>query len=149
MPLGSSLDYESERSRQLGCWHALEPLEDLITNAFGTKDNQPTPDFVPTDDFGNFLVDSGFGPDCPADIKEYWIAHLKNTYKGDEGRKRMRMAAMALRDRDGLHLRAADVVCPVLWLHVSCQSLFFFFIIPLLSIWGTSLISSVSSPGIQ
>jgi pimeloyl-ACP methyl ester carboxylesterase len=27
------------------------------------------------------------------------------------------MAAINLRDRDGLHLRAGDVVCPVLWLH--------------------------------
>jgi hypothetical protein len=29
------------------------------------------------------------------------------------------MAAINLRDRDGLHMRASDVKCPVLWLHVS------------------------------
>ncbi|KAL6174443.1 hypothetical protein ACJQWK_00565 [Exserohilum turcicum] len=117
MPLGSSLDYESERSRQLGCWEALEPLAAMVTGELSAKNNQPTPDFAPTDAFGNFLVEQGFGPECPADVKDYWIAHLQNTYKGDEGRRRMRMAAICLRDRDGLHLRAADVTCPVLWLH--------------------------------
>lgn len=33
------------------------------------------------------------------------------------------MAAINLRDRDGLHLRAGDVKCPVLWLHVSSYNL--------------------------
>jgi hypothetical protein len=31
------------------------------------------------------------------------------------------MAAINLRDRDGLHSRVEDVVCPVLWLHVSFE----------------------------
>ncbi|RAR06431.1 zinc-binding dehydrogenase [Stemphylium lycopersici] len=117
IPLGTSMDYESERSRELGCWHSAGPLGDLITGEFGTVNNEPKPDFAPSSDFANFLVGQGFGQDCPADVKEFWVAELQKNYKGEEGRKRIRMAAINLRDRDGLHMRLADVVCPVLWLH--------------------------------
>lgn len=118
IPLGTSMDYESSRSRELGCWHSVGPLGDLITGEFGTVNNEPKPDFAPSRDFANFLIDQGFGQDCPPDMKEFWVAELQKNYKGDEGRKRIRMAAINLRDRDGLHMRVADVVCPVLWLHV-------------------------------
>lgn len=64
-------------------------------------------------------MEQGFGPDLGAKLHDFWYGELVKNYAGDEGRKRMRMAAINLRDRDGLHLRAADVVCPVLWLHVS------------------------------
>ena len=37
----------------------------------------------------------------------------------DDGRRRARMAAINLRERDGLHGRLFDVKCPVMWLHVS------------------------------
>ena len=37
----------------------------------------------------------------------------------DDGRRRARMAAINLRERDGLHGRLFDVECPVMWLHVS------------------------------
>lgn len=39
------------------------------------------------------------------------------TLQGDEGRKRILMAAINLRDRDGLHGRLGLVKCPVLWMH--------------------------------
>lgn len=113
------MDYESERSRQLGCWQSKEALANLITGEFSAKNNQPTPDFAPSKEFANFLMEQGFGPDLAAHLHDFWYGELVKNYGGDEGRKRMRMAAMNLRDRDGLHLRAADVLCPVLWLHVS------------------------------
>jgi len=68
-------------------------------------------------------------------VRSFWFKEVKKNYQGEEGRKRIRMAAINLRDRDGLHLRLSDVVCPVLWLHVSLfssssssssSSLFFF-----------------------
>jgi hypothetical protein len=52
-------------------------------------------------------------------VRDYWVKEIEANYQGDEGRQRIRMAAINLRDRDGLHTRAADVQCPVLWLHVS------------------------------
>jgi hypothetical protein len=120
IPLGTSLDYESERSRSLGCWHALEPLGARITGEFG----KPNVEFVPSKEFSNSLIDVGFGKDCPTDLRDFWNEEIVKNYKGDAGRRRIRMASINLRDRDGLHLRTSDVVCPVLWLHVSiCLSL--------------------------
>jgi len=52
-------------------------------------------------------------------VREFWRATIKENYRGDDGRRRIRMAAINLRDRDGLHGRLADVRCPVMWLHVS------------------------------
>ncbi|KAI8935429.1 hypothetical protein NX059_008007 [Plenodomus lindquistii] len=113
IPLGTSFDYESERSRSLGCWKSLEPLQATIAGFSSPSDDS----FVPGDDFSNFLIDVGMGTDCPSDIREYWKSEIAKNYAGDEGRKRIRMAAINLRDRDGLHSRLADVVCPVMWLH--------------------------------
>ena len=44
---------------------------------------------------------------------------IKSNYQGDDGRRRARMAAINLRERDGLLGRLFDVRCPVMWLHVS------------------------------
>jgi hypothetical protein len=87
-----------------------------ISEEFSSK--KATPDFRPSKEYSNFLIDIGFGEDCPKDVRDYWINEIEANYQGDEGRKRIRMAAINLRDRDGLHIRAADVECPVLWLHV-------------------------------
>ncbi|GAB1736058.1 hypothetical protein NU219Hw_g6110t1 [Hortaea werneckii] len=114
IPLGTSMDYESERTRKLGCWDAPTGLTPTI-NACTT--NSATPDFEPGDDYCNFLIDTGFGKDCAEEARRYWINEIKANYKGDEGRRRLRMAAINLKERDGLHSRLFDVRCPVLWLH--------------------------------
>jgi hypothetical protein len=111
------MDFESERSRKLGCWHAPDLLSSSIEEAFSS--DSPTPDFVPSRELLNFTIDSGFGKDCPDDVREFWLKEIAKNYRGDEGRKRIKMASINLRDRDGLHGRAEYVVCPVLWLHVS------------------------------
>lgn len=113
------MDYESDRSRKLGCWESFEALDATITGF-----SIPNSEFVPGDDFAGFLIDSGFGTDCPAETRQYWKSETAKNYQGDEGRKRLRMAAINLRDRDGLYSRLSDVVCPVLWLHVSCLGSF-------------------------
>ncbi|KAG9376586.1 Alpha/beta hydrolase fold family protein [Pyrenophora tritici-repentis] len=115
IPLGTSLDSESPRSRDLGCWHAVEPLAERITGEFGPS--AAGDGFAPSKDFVDFLVDVGFGKACPEDVRRFWEQEIKRNYQGEEGRKRIRMAAINLRDRDGLHLRLEDVRCPVLWLH--------------------------------
>ena len=63
------------------------------------------------------LIDIGFGKNAPTDTREYWQKTIKANYQGDDGRRRIRMAAINLRERDGLHGRLFDVRCPVLWLH--------------------------------
>lgn len=114
IPLGTSMDYESDRSRQIGCWDPRQSLSDLITSL---TSSEPTPDFIPTDDYCDFIVSVGFGKDVSESVRKQWYALVKKNYAGDEGRKRMREAAVNLRDRDGLHGRVGNVRCPVLWLH--------------------------------
>jgi len=118
IPLGTSLDNESDRTRSLSCWDAPNLLTPDIEK---WTTNKATPDFEPHTGFCDFLVDIGFGKDdCPADVREFWRKTIKSNYRGDEGRRRIRMASINLRDRDGLHARLFDVRCPVMWLHVSC-----------------------------
>lgn len=110
------MDYESEQTRQLGCWDApslIAPTIDAFTS------NESTPDFEPPLAYCDMLVNTGFGEDCPAETREYWRKTIRENYRGNDGRRRLRMSAINLRDRDGLHSRLFDVRCPVLWLHVS------------------------------
>ena len=108
------MDYESERTRSLGCWNGPSDLTGTINECTSST---PTPDFSPTDDYCNFLIDIGFGKDCPSSTRDYWVSEIKANYQGDEGRRRLRMAAINLSERDGLHSRLWDIKCPVLWLH--------------------------------
>ncbi|OJJ88960.1 alpha/beta fold hydrolase [Aspergillus glaucus CBS 516.65] len=115
IPLGTSLDFESEHTRQLNCWDAPHLLTSHINEWTTTE---PTPDFQPDLAYCDFLIEIGFGKDeCPAETRDFWRKAIRENYKGDEGRRRVRMAAINLRDRDGLHPRLSDIQCPVLWLH--------------------------------
>lgn len=65
------------------------------------------------------MIDIGFRKEYLAETRKEWRERIKGNYKGDEGRRRARVAAINLRERDGLLGRLWDVRCPVLWLHVS------------------------------
>ncbi|KAK4954720.1 hypothetical protein LTR66_013532 [Elasticomyces elasticus] len=123
IPLGTSLDFESERTRKLGCWDGVAactgPIDEWTTTS-------STPDFKPSEDFCNFLIDIGFGKgkDCPQDARDFWVKTIQSNYQGDDGRRRARMAAINLRERDGLHGRLFDVRCPVLWLHGTSDAVY-------------------------
>jgi len=114
IPLGTSLDYESERTRKLGCWNGPADLTPSIKEWTAT---QGTPDFEPSLEYSNFLIDIGFGKECDKAVREFWNRTIRDNYRGDDGRRRIRMAAINLSERDGLHARLPDVRCPVLWLH--------------------------------
>ena len=113
VPLGTSMDSESERVRSLGCWNGIDVCTGPIDKWTTTK---ATPDFEPDDSFCNFLIDIGFGDDCDNNVRDFWKKTIKSNYQGDDGRERARMAAINLRDRDGLLGRLFDVRCPVMWL---------------------------------
>ena len=70
IPLGTSMDYESPRSRELGCWDGPAALTPAIE---GWTSATPTPDFVPGEDYGNFLVDSGMGEKTGKEARDFWI----------------------------------------------------------------------------
>jgi len=114
IPLGTSLDYESERTRKLGCWDGPSLLASSIS---AWTSNSQTPDFYPDEAYCNFLIDIGFGKNCPKETRDFWVKTIQGNYRGDDGRRRARMAAINLAERDGLHGRLSDVHCPVLWLH--------------------------------
>lgn len=79
--------------------------------------NEMVKDFEMPQENADFLIDIGFGKDISQKDRQFWRDEIKACYSGDDGRKRARMAAINLRDRDGLHGRLFDIRCPVLWLH--------------------------------
>ncbi|KAE8145012.1 Alpha/Beta hydrolase protein [Aspergillus avenaceus] len=113
MPLGTSMDYESSDSRSKGCW---DPAAHLTP--FFEKWSTPTatPDFIVDDVWCGLVGGIGFGAGATAERSEFWTTTLKEVYKGDEGRKKVRMALACLLSRDGLLLRLGDIKCPVYWL---------------------------------
>lgn len=115
------MDYESERTRQLGCWDGVSDVTGPVDQ---WTSKTPTPDFEPAVEYSDFLIDIGFGKDCPKETRDFWRKEIAANYRGDDGRRRARMAAINLRDRDGLHGRLFDIKCPVMWLHVSVPILY-------------------------
>ena len=53
VPLGTSLDSESERTRSLGCWNGIDACTGPINQWTTTK---ATPDFEPDDDFFYLVI---------------------------------------------------------------------------------------------
>ncbi|SNS78998.1 Pimeloyl-ACP methyl ester carboxylesterase [Geodermatophilus pulveris] len=113
IPLGTSMDFESQRSRELGCWDGIEfctPAIDALAEAVGD-------DWVIPVELVDAVLAEGFGEDVPADDRAFWHETHQENYAGDAGRERLRISSINLRDRDGLHGRLDSVRCPVLWLH--------------------------------
>ncbi|QYJ17163.1 2-succinyl-6-hydroxy-2, 4-cyclohexadiene-1-carboxylate synthase [Rubrobacter xylanophilus DSM 9941] len=120
IPLGTSMDYESERSRKLGCWDCAAvctPLIDALSEPVGD-------DWTVDDDFCDFILSAGFGGPSSEEERRRWHRIEKTNYRGDEGRMRLRMCTINLRDRDGLHGRLDAVRCPVLWMHGTEDSVY-------------------------
>lgn len=108
------MDSETERTRQLGCWDGPAVVSNFLPE---WTSSESTPNFEPSDVYCNALIGVGFN-ECSDEVREFWQKTIKENYRGDEGRRRIRMAAINLAERGGLHLRLPDVLCPVLWLHV-------------------------------
>ncbi|OBT63966.1 hypothetical protein VE03_05989 [Pseudogymnoascus sp. 23342-1-I1] len=112
LPLGTSMDYESATSREKGCW---DPKTNLLP--FYQKWSVPDPDFVVDEVWRGLVTSLGFSGTVSAETTAFWDATLKEVYSGEKGRKKLRMAAINLLERDGLLLRLGDIKCPVYWLH--------------------------------
>lgn len=69
-------------------------------------------------------MEIGFGKTVDNPTKDFWAKTIKETYSGDEGKRRICMAAVALASRDGLHERLPYVKCPVLWLQGDADVVF-------------------------
>ena len=114
------MDSESERSRELHCWDGPSIVESFLLQ-WATC--QPTSSFDPGDDYCDAVVSIGLN-DCSTEVRELWRGIIKATYQGEDGRRRIRMAAINLAERDGLRLRLPDVVCPVHWIHGTKDAVF-------------------------
>ncbi|KAJ5641836.1 hypothetical protein N7490_005836 [Penicillium lividum] len=113
IPLGTSMDSESHRSRELNCWDGASIVSGFVEQWTASR---PVPDFEPGDDYCEALINIGFN-ECSAEVRDFWRESIKSCYRGEEGRRRLRMAAINLAERGPMHLRLADIRCPVLWLH--------------------------------
>jgi microsomal epoxide hydrolase len=125
--LGTSMDYESSDSRSKGCW---DPAA-MLTPFFEKWSSPPPP--PPAASAGDFVIDEvwcgmvgsvGFGEHGTPEKTAFWTRTLQEVYRGDEGRKKAKMALLNLITRDGLLHRLRDVKCPVHWLQVRLVSFF-------------------------
>ncbi|EXK32439.1 microsomal epoxide hydrolase [Fusarium oxysporum f. sp. lycopersici 4287] len=121
LPLGTSMDYESAESREKGCWDPKTQLGPFYENWHSTT---PTPDFVVDDVWRGLVSSVGFGSNPSPETLAFWDGTLKQVYRGDEGRKKLRIAVVNLFERDGLLLRLRDVKCPVYWLQGTADPVF-------------------------
>lgn len=115
------MDYESQRTRDLGCWD-IAPIGDSLISGWTSK--TPTPDFALDDGYCGLLANLGVGPSADPTLVQDMIADTKSHYTGDLGRRKARMSAINLRDRDGLHGRLPDITCPVLWMHGTADQVY-------------------------
>ncbi|MGP3943710.1 alpha/beta fold hydrolase [Streptomyces sp. 6N106] len=117
--LGTSMDFESPRSRKLGCWDGdgfCTPVIDELADPVGE-------DWVVSERFMDDTFDAAMGG-LSAEEREFWLTQYRENYSGEAGRQRLRLATVNLRDRDGLHGRLDDVRSPVLWLHGTADSVY-------------------------
>ncbi len=113
VPLGTSMDTESQRSRNLGCWDGVGFCAPAIAALAGSVDD----DWVIPTELVDAVLAEGLGDDVPPEERTFWHTTHQQNYVGDAGRQRLRTSTINLSDRDGLHSRLDSVRCPVLWMH--------------------------------
>jgi pimeloyl-ACP methyl ester carboxylesterase len=114
------MDCESERTRQLDCWNGPAIVSRFLKQ---WASSEATPNFEPDDVYCDAVIGIGLNQVTP-EVHEFWRKTIKSNYQGDEGRRRIRMAAINLGERGALHFRLSDIQCPVLWLHVSSHIIY-------------------------
>jgi hypothetical protein len=72
------MDYESERTRQLGCWDGVAACTGPINKWTTTS---TTPSFEPDTDYCDFLIDIGFGKNCPSETRDFRRKTIKANYQ--------------------------------------------------------------------
>ena len=120
VPLGTSMDFESQRSRDLGCWDGIDFCTPTIDELSAPVDDS----WAVATEFVDVVLGAGLGEGVPAEEHAFWHGVHQKNYSGDAGRKRLRTATINLRDRDGLHARLDSVLCPVLWLQGTADVVF-------------------------
>src|SRR3954453_22440557 len=76
IPLGTSVDFESQRSRDLGCWDGIEfctPAIDALAEPVGV-------DWVIPTELVDAVLKEGLGEDVPAEERSFWHATYQTNY---------------------------------------------------------------------
>jgi len=74
IPLGTSMDFESRRSRDLGCWDGIEfctPAIDALAEPVGD-------DWVIPIELVDAVLKEGLGDDVPPEERAFWHATVVN-----------------------------------------------------------------------
>jgi pimeloyl-ACP methyl ester carboxylesterase len=82
VPLGTSMDYESQRSRDLGCWDGVE----FCTPAIDALAEPVDDDWVTPTELVDAVLAEGLGEDVDSDTRSFWHAEHQRNYTGDAGR---------------------------------------------------------------
>ena len=120
LPLGTSMDSESQRSRDLGCWDGIAFCSPAIDALAAEVDD----DWVIPGELVDAVLQEGLGDDVAPDERAFWHATYQQNYVGDAGAGGCGCAPINLRDRDGLHGRLDGVRCPVLWMHGTADKVY-------------------------
>ena len=118
--LGTSMDHESPRSRDLGCWDGVA----FCTPAIEALAEPVGEDWVVDTDFVDAVLEAGLGAEVGEEERTFWHETYQRHYRGDDGRHRLRTCAVNLRDRDGIQARLGGVSCPVLWLQGTADQVY-------------------------
>ena len=76
--IGTSMDSESPRSRDLGCWDCPTATAGFVQLA---ADLTPKDDFEPGQDYYDYLMDIGHGKDADAPTRAFWAEIIKKRIK--------------------------------------------------------------------
>lgn len=120
VPLGTSMDCESQQSQDLGCWDGT----DFCTPAIEALAEPVSDDWVVPDEFVHGVLEAGLGDSVTDEDRMFWLEVYRRNYAGDSGRERLRICSINLRDRDSLLARLNSVICPVLWIHGTADSVY-------------------------
>ncbi|SET75326.1 Pimeloyl-ACP methyl ester carboxylesterase [Marinobacter segnicrescens] len=120
IPLGTSMDRESQQSQALGCWDGTE----FCTPAIDALAESVPDDWVVPDEFVIGVLDAGLGDSVSDEDRAFWLDVYRRNYSGDAGRERLRICSINLRDRDSLLARLNSLTCPVLWIHGTADSVY-------------------------
>lgn len=80
------------------------------------SDPTPAEDFIIDEVWCGMVAGVGFGEHGTPELVAFWTSVLQDVYRGNEGRKKAKMAVTNLITRDGLLARLRDVKCSVSWL---------------------------------
>ncbi|KAI1981241.1 hypothetical protein LOZ53_006474 [Ophidiomyces ophidiicola] len=121
IPVSISFDCESARARELGCWDSAAVIRKYLPE---WDKPGPTPDYVPTDNFSEYYADVNFGPDCPAEVRDFWVQNLKARYRGNAGRRELMVMSFAYLERGSMYCKLRDIRCPLLLIMASHDPVF-------------------------